>query len=121
MNSKCRRDICTLVITPAFSTIAKTQHELKCPPLDRSPDRPPSYFHIFFLGHAQLFPVVHTDFYEAITAIQNSNSKKMQPLGPAFSPYVNLHMKTKQASNLVCPSTQHFKGNMDLKIKPNII
>lgn len=51
-----------------------------------------SYFHIFFLGRAQLFPVVQTDFYDAIKAIQNSNSMKKQPLS-VFSLYVNLHMK----------------------------
>lgn len=55
-------------------------NDLKWPPLGRSLGCLPSSFHIFILVHAQLFPVVQADFYEAIKAIQNSNSVRMQPL-----------------------------------------
>lgn len=55
----------------------------KLKPLGRPLDYLPSYFHIFFLGHAQLFTVVQTNFYEATKAIPNSNSMEMELLSPS--------------------------------------
>lgn len=109
MNSKCQRDICTLVIISAFFTIAKTQNELKCPPVE-SLDCLLSYFHIFLLGHAQLFPVVQTDFYKATKAIQNSNSMKMQPLSPSIFSTCESTYENKINLNPCLPIYTTFPG-----------